>query len=229
MILAMALAAPAPVELAALRLRPVATIVGQDLTLGAVADLSPLPASLRGAVAGLALARFRPGQTRMVLSAARLTARAQALAPGLRPWLKTQDGDVTVSRATEAAPSLSSGFAGRCVRVLRPLEPRAVATADDLEAAPCAAKAAGTGLVYDRELGAVRAARRLDPGERLAAPAAFALAEVRPGQRLSIQTRVGPVAVIRTVEALQPAQPGQALFVRAGDAVFSATLAEARP
>jgi hypothetical protein len=55
----------------------------------------------------------------------------------------------------------------------------------------------------------------------VAAPPAFAMATIRPGDRVIVSTRIGAVTIEREVTALQAAKLGEPLFVRADDgAVF---------
>jgi len=70
---------------------------------------------------------------------------------------------------------------------------------------------------YDRAMGAVRLAHDLQPGDVVAEIPPSMMAGIGPGEKLYVTVRVGPVLVQREVEALQPANPGQKLFVRAAD------------
>jgi len=199
------------------------------VALGDLADLSRLPAALRGRAAALPIARV-PAQGRLVLTSQRLAERARALMPALGPWLAPGTDDAVVVRlAAEApAPAAKSAPPAGCQRVAHPVAAGAIPTVDDLAPATCEAGPAGEAFRYDPAAKAVRATRDLAPGETVAAVPRFAIAGVRPGQRLFLKTRVGPVVVEREVEALQPARPGGQLFVRSLDgAIFPARFAEA--
>jgi hypothetical protein len=116
------------------------------------------------------------------------------------------------------------------VQVLEPLTAGAVPTASDFAPAKCEAIRAASPFRYDVKIGAARSERDIQRGETVAAIPEFALAAVRPGQRLYIKTRTGPVTVQREVKAFQPAMPSRALFVEAADGtVFSAPPLAAAP
>src|SRR5947209_18794642 len=104
-----------------------------------------------------------------------------------------------------------------CARVVGPLVAGTVITSADVALAACAAKPARLAFRYDASLRAVRAARDLAPGELVPGLPAATLPTVRPGQVIVLAVRVGAVVLSRTVVALQPARPGQKLFVRAAD------------
>lgn len=60
-------------------------------------------------------------------------------------------------------------------------------------------------------------------GALTAAPA------VKPGEKLHVATRVGPVSIEREVLALQQGRPGRRMFVRAVDGTVFAAALEAQP
>lgn len=187
--------------------------------LGDVLDLSAVPAGLRVSAAALEIAAFRPGRDRMTFTTGEAAQRARALMPALAPWLA--DGPAqTVSVRRLKTPSPGAA----CAELTNILAAGALVTAQDLSPASCEG-ALEAALIYDG--GAVRAARSLRPGDRIAQAPASVLPSVRPGQKLLVHTRVGPVAIRREVEAVQAGRPGQPLFVRTAEgAVFSALLPE---
>lgn len=103
------------------------------------------------------------------------------------------------------------------MRATRALAAGKVPAAADLASADCGAGHPAAAVRYDAALRAARLSRPLQADEVIAAIPASMMADVVPGQILYVQIRVGPVVVQREVTALQPASPGQKLFVRAAD------------
>jgi len=93
----------------------------------------------------------------------------------------------------------------------------AVPTAGDFTAVACGDAKAVAAVRYDAAMQAARLSRALRPGDVIAAVPPSLMAGIVPGDKLYIQVHVGPVVVQREVEALQPASPGQKLFVRSAD------------
>jgi len=130
-----------------------------------------------------------------------------------------------------AAPAgMAAGQQTPCFRIATPLAAGAIPRPSDVEAIDCEAPRPEAVFVYDQVSKMVRSRRSLDAGEVVASVPDFAVPAIQPRQALYVLVRAGAVAIERPVEALQPAQPGKQLFVRAGDgAVFAATSTEARP
>lgn len=109
-----------------------------------------------------------------------------------------------------------------CMRATHALAMGTVPTADDLVAADCGEAKHGSVVRYDGQMRAVRLARNVQANEIVDAVPSAMLASISPGEKLYVNILVSPVVVQREVEALQPAYPGQKLFVRAADGkVFS--------
>jgi hypothetical protein len=116
-----------------------------------------------------------------------------------------------------------------CAKVTRALFAGQFPRAEDLTALACPAKPLVHAFDYDVAAGVVRARRDLAPGEVVVRPPSFALAVFRPGDRVRIVSRSGPVTVQRDVEAVAPARDGQNLFVKGSDGkVFQVRFSEAR-
>jgi hypothetical protein len=192
-----------------------------NVELGDVADLSRVPQALRKRARRLVIAVFPRGRRRMALSERRIAERASAEVPALAPWL-ADGGDRLISVTLADDAPTAAPQAASCLELLHPLAFGAVAAQSDFQPAPCVQLSDGAPLRYDRATRVMRATRDLGKGERLAAPRG-ALAEVRPGQKLIVTARVGPVTVERDVVAVQPARSGDAVFVKANDGeIFSA-------
>lgn len=210
-----------------------------QVELADLLDLSPLPRALQPRAASVSVAMFRPGQTRMRFSAAWLKERARAQLPALTPWLKDVDGSSIVILLRDAgrsapmitpAPSLRTLAHTTCLRVVQPVAANSIPTIDDFAAANCGEIPPSPVMAYDADHGVVRATHNLRVGELIAAPPAFALPVVRPGQRLYVRTRIGPVVIEREVEAVQAAWSDKPVFVKTTDqTVFSASFAESQP
>jgi len=107
-----------------------------------------------------------------------------------------------------------------CLRALRAVTAGEVATAADFTAAPC--ERAGAALAYDRGLRVARLRRDVAAGEVVRGSSSM-LSAVRPGQSLTLQTRIGPVTVERKVEVVRPARGGERVLVKGADGrVFAA-------
>jgi len=104
-----------------------------------------------------------------------------------------------------------------CMRATQARAAGAVPTTRDFVPVPCGDAKPAAAVRYDPTLRAVRLVHALQPGDVVAAIPASMMAGVGPGETLYVQVHVGPVVVQRQVEALQPAHPGQKLFVRSAD------------
>ena len=200
------------------------TVIGPGVALGQVVDVSVLPPSIRGRASALTVAAFRPGQDRLTFRSRQLAARAEALMPALRPWLETlADGRITVRRAP---PVSASATPPDCARMARPVAAGSILTNADLTTAPCGKAMEGPTVAfrYDHRAQVLRAVRGLRIDETIAAPPPALLADIAPGQHLVLHAKIGPVAILREVEAVQAGRLGQAIFVKTADgAVFSAS------
>ncbi len=108
------------------------------------------------------------------------------------------------------------------MRATRALTAGSVPSAQDLVPADCGAGKPAAAVRYDTGMRAVRMVRAVQPDEIVAEVPPAMMASISPGQKLYVMVQVSPVVVQREVEALQPANPGQKLFVRAADGkVFS--------
>ena len=216
----------------AVSLAPSAEVEGPAVRLEALSRLETLPPQLRQAAAGLEIARFAPGQRRLVLPARELAARARADLPALTPFLPDPGPGVVVLQRTGALAARgrasSPPAATACGRMRRALAAGAAPARGDVEAAPCAATPAA--WRYDARLGVARAARDLAAGETVAALPDAALASAAVGAPLYLRAGVGPVLVERMVRIVAPARAGAQVFVKAEDgAVFAVPAPQVRP
>lgn len=125
-------------------------------------------------------------------------------------------------------PLASATYA--CIRALKPIEAGSFPRANDFVSASCEGSGGGKAFRYDSRARAVRSIRDVRAGETVAALPETLFATVMPGQPLLTVVHVGPVRVERQVEALQPARPGQRLFVRTQDGeVFPIAYPSAQP
>jgi hypothetical protein len=201
--------------------RDQATVSGDAVRLGDVADLSALPAGLRGPAQSLTIAWFRPGQTEMIVRPERLAEKARSLMPALASRLPAGVTDpIRVRRSSEAPSSVP---ARTCLTARRDMSAGETPRRDDFETAPCGRDPVPPALRYDPALASARLTRDLRAGDSIATPPAFALAGVQAGQSMVLTIRVGPVTVERQVVAVRASGPGRPVFVQGDDRqVFSA-------
>lgn len=130
---------------------------------------------------------------------------------------------------------LAAGAAGvtvpPCRFVIRPIGTGGAVTAADTVEGSCSGRPPARRLRYDARAKVARAAVDLASGDELGRVFLSDRPGVLPGDSIVLTATIGPVAVAKSVTALQPGYPGGRLFVRdeAGQ-VFSAPYpGEARP
>jgi hypothetical protein len=194
----------------------------REVYLSDIADLSDLPADLRGRAATFQVAVIRPSRTVVRLDEGRLFERVRASIPAAAPWfLKAPSGVISVRYIAPAQNEAANPLL--CGQATHFLGAGSILTKADLVAVTCARASKDQPLRFDKMIGAVRAARDIPVGETVGPAPATALAAVIPGQPLFLKVHIGPVVVTRQVEAIQAAKAGQSVFVKANDgAVFSA-------
>ncbi len=129
-----------------------------------------------------------------------------------------------VALSTLAAQSAEADVPA-CLRVLAPLAVDAIAATDAFTPADCAGEMRAP-FHFDRAGGVTRLARALAPGDIVPRYPEYGIAMVRPGQVLKLVVAVGAVRIERDVEAMQPARPGQHLFVKSQDGQIISVLYE---
>lgn len=206
---------------------PQVEVARPAVELGQVLDLERLPPALRRRAATLEVARFRPEQKLVVTTSQAIAARAREQMPVLGPWLASAPA-VTISIRRNASSDQPAAEPSRCLKLTQAVPAGSYPTLEDFQPASCYGEPqVSAAFHYDRHVHTVRAERDLAPGDIVRAPPAFALAVVRPAERLYLTAHVGPVVVTREVEAVQPAPAGGALFVKAQDgSVFAAPVPE---
>lgn len=135
----------------------------------------------------------------------------------------------TIAAAMQAGSSFAAPDAHtHCLRALAPFAVGDVADAAKFEPADCVGENASPTFRYDVSAHLARLARPVAAGEIVPAYPQYDARAVHAGGKLHLVILAGPVRVEREVEAIQPAKPGQRLFVRAGDgAILSVTYAGA--
>jgi hypothetical protein len=106
---------------------------------------------------------------------------------------------------------------GACLRALEPIAAGAYPLKEELASEPCGETKPPVALLYEPSSRFVRAVRAIDEGDVVAAVPPAYLADVRPGQKVTLSAHVGSVAIEREVEAVQPGRAGGRLFVRGAD------------
>lgn len=130
-----------------------------------------------------------------------------------------------------AAASGAAGTMPPCRFVVRPIGIGEAVSASDTVEGNCSDRLLRPRLRYDIQAKIARAAVDLTPGDELGRALLPERKTVLPGERIVLTATIGPVAITKSVTALQPGRPGRRMFVRdeAGQ-IFSAPYpAEARP
>src|SRR5262249_46003575 len=104
--------------------------------------------------------------------------------------------------------------ATQCLKVLIAQHRDEAPVPRDFALTPCATTRTHTAFYYDREAHLTRLRRDLSVGEIVSTYPEVGSAVVRPGDTLSLVTRIGKVRIERRVVALQAARTGETLFVR---------------
>lgn len=128
------------------------------------------------------------------------------------------------------SPTAHSGPERACLRVLLPQSAGAIPDSGAFEPASCAAAHSEETFHYDSTDRVTRLSRTVAAGEIVNSFPEFQIGIVRPGDKLTLISRVGSVDIERKVQALQPARPGERLFVKSSDGtVLSARFEAAAP
>lgn len=117
-----------------------------------------------------------------------------------------------------------------CLRVVRPIAAGSAPASTDFTPQNCPTRVSRRAFTYDAGQAVARATRDLAVGDVVSGASLFALASLRAGQTLRIQSNIGPVRVEREVTVVAASSPGAAVFVKAADGVvFAAPFPEQRP
>jgi hypothetical protein len=205
----------------------IAQVMGRDVELGQVVDLSKAPGPVRARAAKLVVARFRTDQFAMAVDGRQVNERAAAMMPAVSGFLPKDPP--RIERLIRAGPAMRPSPAN-CLKVVDPIAANAIPSQEDFVASDC------DGLVHDRPLryeagsGFVRTLRTLAPGEVIGGLPASAMPAIGRGRRLYIEARVGLVIVQREVNSAQPARAGEPLFVADRNGlVFAAPALQDKP
>jgi hypothetical protein len=143
-----------------------------------------------------------------------------------------------VSGTTFVAAALAAALSGhasaaqdaRCLQARGLLAAGAIPLSEQFAPVECPAAPARDAFHYDRASGITTLARPLGAGDIVPSYPEYGVAMVHPGEMLKLVVAVGPVRIERNVEAMQPARPGQRLFVKSADGqVLSVRYEEVRP
>ena len=118
---------------------------------------------------------------------------------------------------TGTACAAPSAHAGHCLKALAPLLQGAAPLSANFTATDCAGPTVAAAFRHDAARGVTLAARNISADEIVPAYPEYGADIVMPGQVLHLVVRSGAARIERQVEALQPARPGQRLFVRSQD------------
>jgi len=195
-------------------IKPKVDIAGRDLRLGdLLASTNALP---RPALADLVVARLPQGVRHLTLPASTVATLIHRRVPGLDVATPAFERVEVHSAASDATPHADR----RCFDTLHEVAANASITLADVTPVPCR-QDAGARIRYRG--GAVAPTNALSAGTYLGQLAPLPAETIDAGGTLTLRSVAGPVAVERTVTAMQPGRPGQRLFVRdAEGAIFAA-------
>lgn len=195
-------------------IRPTVDVSGRDLRLG---DLLVTTRTLpRPALAQLVVARLPQGVRRLTLPARTVAALIHRRVPGLELATPVFDRVEVRSAVSDLSPR-----AGRvCFEIVRSIAADTAITSDDVAPARCRNEA-GARLRY-RD-GTVQATSGLAAGTYVGQLLPLPAEAIGVGTTLSLRAASGPVAIERTVTAMQAGRLGQRIFVRdAEGSIFAA-------
>jgi len=135
---------------------------------------------------------------------------------------------ICLANPAAAAPSSASGertypaknlgvisdHHAKCLMALTSLPAEAVAISDDFTPVDCPGSRMTRVFRTDRLHHCTRLVRTVMTSEIVPVFPEFGTRMIEPGDALHLVTAEGAVRVVRTVEAMQPAKPGQRLFVK---------------
>ena len=104
-----------------------------------------------------------------------------------------------------------------CLQALAPLAQGAIPRSEQFAIVACPPARADAAFHDDSASHATTLARAIAPGEIVAAYPEYGVDMIHPGQSLRLVVVAGAARIERQVEALQPARPGQRLFVKGAD------------
>lgn len=115
--------------------------------------------------------------------------------------------------AQAAAPSETLAPVS-CLKAVRYLEAGTIPVAQDFVSSECDENLKQHIYRFDKACHCSRLVQPLTPSDIVAQYPGFATDNIEPGQKIYLSASVGAVRVVRTVEALGSARPGQRLFVK---------------
>jgi hypothetical protein len=107
--------------------------------------------------------------------------------------------------------------APHCLQARAPLAVGAIPLSEQFAPADCPAAPGEGAFHYDRASGTTTLARAVAQGEIVPVYPEYGADMIHPGQMLHLVVVAGAARIERQVEALQPARPGQRLFVKSAD------------
>ncbi len=187
-----------------------------------VADLAMLDQTQRARLGSLAIAAIPAGKSHLELDAATRARLLRRRVPGQD--LRLRHGGKVRFEVPE--PREAGRGARPCIMLRRALDAGDYLQPEAVAPVPCRDHAEALPLLFDRRVNALRLSSPLAAGAYLGSLAVRGGPIIGAGTELRHVTRQGPVAIERTVNALQPSRMGQAIFVRTQDgAIFASRLA----
>lgn len=166
----------------------------------------------------IVIAKLPRGVSEIQLSRANLQLLAQRAVPGLQ-FSETADGHVTIRQQAIAVIR-----AAPCYEAARPLAVGEAFAIEDVMAATCDRERMKAALRYDPKTAATVAVQAVNAGDYLGNVNLGSSVSVRRGDKLTLNSRAGPVVIERPVVAMQGVKPTERrLFVQTDDGAIFAT------
>lgn len=193
-------------------------LAGREIHVRDVTELSCLAPASRAAIGALVVARLPENRQQLTTSRTALAELVRRRAPALSD-VSAGRGAVTIAAPT---PDASVAPSDPCFATRAPIRAGEAISGDLLAPAPCAQRAQGHSLAYDRDDGVVRARVDLPSGAYVGAVLVSPDLTADTNDQVAYRVRNGATTVERIVTAAQPTL-GPRTFVRTADGqVFSA-------
>lgn len=195
----------------------VGTRTGQ-FSIADVIETRGMPPAVQARASEITLGALPRGVDTLELSAAEVLARAETLLPALKAWTTGEaSGHVRIVRDAAAAPPPVAAEA--CWVALRDIPAGEAMRQADWRAASCAGSPVA--LRFDARDGSVRAGQPLAAGVLVRLPPGRSPPAAAVGDRIVIQSRIGPVRIERSATMLQAGAEGDHVFAltEGGDVV----------
>jgi hypothetical protein len=175
-----------------------AHIIGTEVLLGDVANLTVVPDAWRDRARHIVVATLPVRGDTQALPVSRLARAARLQMPGIKRWLQSAALDAGTVAITRENFTSERDETASCVKVRQPVDAGVAIRPDDIEAftSPCQESTVRR-VAYSRDTHVVRATQALAAGDYVTALPLAALARVRHGDVTTERVSFGNVTVTR--------------------------------